>query len=398
MEGEEYMKICIDPGHGGKEHGAIGTYLDEKDINLTLSLLFGEALEKNGVSVIYTRKKDQYIDLQKRCNIANKNRCDYFISFHCNNGSNTAESGSEIYCYSFGDDSEKLARHLLKVLININNNSNKGVKEGNFYILKNTNMPSILMQIMFISNPLEEKKLNDEAWQRLLATELAYALLSFVGFKTTKDNCLIKDEKNKTTIMGTSLSTSQQMEDFLHSRNPNAPYLAKLYLSIGLDEGIRGDIAFAQALIETDFFKSIKCCENHNYIGIKLTEPKLQNAIFDTPADGIRSHIQHLKAYASTERLNTPLTDPIFHLVTRGIAPCWEDLDIHWIMPKLNYGEKIISLWKEMINPLSKDQNNFNTILSKWKDKGILIEDIDLDKPLTWKEFIVIQDHLLRKE
>ncbi|UPG65201.1 glucosaminidase domain-containing protein [Metabacillus endolithicus] len=126
--------------------------------------------------------------------------------------------------------------------------------------------------------------------------------------------------------------------------------LAELYLEIGRKEGVRGDIAFAQAIHETGFFRfgGDVIPEQNNYAGIGTTGGGVKGAFFATPEEGVRAHIQHLKAYASKEPLNTVLIDPRFNLVTRGIAPLWTDLNGRWAVPGKGYGEKILQIHLNM--------------------------------------------------
>ncbi|MED4534781.1 glucosaminidase domain-containing protein [Metabacillus fastidiosus] len=158
-------------------------------------------------------------------------------------------------------------------------------------------------------------------------------------------------EAEAVTIMGPSKLTSKQMGDYvlLNEQNPKLTnisiyQLAELYLEIGKKEGVRGDIAFGQAIHETGFFRfqGDVIPEQNNYSGIGTTGGGVKGAFFATPEEGVRAQIQHLKAYASKEPLNTELADPRFHLVTRGIAPLWTDLNGRWAVPGKGYGEKVL--------------------------------------------------------
>ncbi|WP_241156707.1 glucosaminidase domain-containing protein [Bacillus sp. FJAT-42376] len=151
--------------------------------------------------------------------------------------------------------------------------------------------------------------------------------------------------------------TSKQMGDYVLLTYPtpkltsvNIYQLADLYLEIGRKEGVRGDIAFAQAVHETGFFKfgGDVVPEQNNYAGIGTTGGGVKGAYFSSPDEGVRAHIQHLKAYASTEPLNTVLADPRFNLVKRGIAPLWSDLNGRWAVPGRGYGEKVLQIHMDM--------------------------------------------------
>lgn len=387
------MKVCIDPGHGGKDVGATGALASEKSIALLLSLLFGKELLRNGITVVYTRADDTYVDLQERSKIASKNKCDYFISFHCNYSYDPEECGSEIFCYRYGGVSEALAKHMLNTLIKVNKHKDLKVREGEFHILKNASMPSVLIQIMYLSNPREEGKLMDPLWQRIFAEEMAWSFLSFIGKEPS--NNYQKDSIYKTSIMGNSLSTDEEMEEFVHQRNPNAPYLAKLYLHIGKEEGVRGDLAFSQALIDTNYFNDANYhADSYNYISIRTHQSDGKPVVFQNPSEGIRAHIQHLKAYGSTQGLNTPLVDPIFHLVPRGSVLYWEDIDKDWFLPQENYGLLIIKLWRSFMK-LQDHEENFDEESNLLKYQGIIPEGVDTEKSVTWGELIQVLNKIL---
>lgn len=160
-------------------------------------------------------------------------------------------------------------------------------------------------------------------------------------------------------IMGNSILTAQQMADFVEKINPennklmgiSVQNLAELYLEEGEKEGIRGDVAFAQALKETGYFTyggDVKP-EQNNYTGIGTLHKGVKGNYFKTPEEGVRVQIQHLKAYSSTLLLSNPVIDPRFKYVKRGSAKTWLQLHGKWAMQRGgNYGEDILSIYKEM--------------------------------------------------
>ena len=159
-------------------------------------------------------------------------------------------------------------------------------------------------------------------------------------------------------IMGKSTLTAQQMAVFVKKKNPNnqlkgisVEELAETYLEEGKIEGVKGDVAFAQALKETGYFTyggDVKP-DQHNYAGIGTTHKGIKGHYFETPAEGVRVQIQHLKAYSSKAKLNNPLIDPRFKYVKRGSAKTWSQLHGKWAMQRGgNYGEDILSIYKEM--------------------------------------------------
>lgn len=169
-------------------------------------------------------------------------------------------------------------------------------------------------------------------------------------------------EAGKTEIMGKAKASAQQMALFARSKNaePQLPacsleQLAQFFLEEGEAEGVRGDVAFAQSLHETGFFKygGIVLPTQNNYAGIRALNgnAKGQAATFPDPRTGVRAQIQHLKAYASKETLVNGCVDPRFSLVTRGSAQYVEWLGASdnpngkgWAVPGKGYGGKIVAL------------------------------------------------------
>ncbi|WP_214885359.1 MULTISPECIES: glucosaminidase domain-containing protein [unclassified Exiguobacterium] len=166
-------------------------------------------------------------------------------------------------------------------------------------------------------------------------------------------------KKQNRAIMGISALTPQQMADYVKKKNPrnvrlsktSVEDLAKLFVIIGAKEGVRGDVAFAQALKETGYFRygGDVLPKQHNYSGIGTTGNGVKGHFFRSPHQGVSAQIQHLKAYASNDALNTKQVDPRFYLVKRGSATTWPSLHRKWAMqPKGNYGTEILSIYQEM--------------------------------------------------
>ncbi len=144
-------------------------------------------------------------------------------------------------------------------------------------------------------------------------------------------------------IIGEAEVTIKQAETFLHQINIDAPYYAEVYKEEASIEGVRWDVAFAQSILETNYFRfgnSVKANQN-NFAGLGATDDGSSGLAFTTPMLGIRAQIQHLKAYASTLPLVQECVDVRFKYVTRGSAPRVKDLgNGKWASDK-NYGSKI---------------------------------------------------------
>ena len=148
------MKWYLDFGHGGKDPGALGqNKTKESDTVLKIGLLIKNNLEKAGEIVITTRENDTYHSLDSRSTKANKEKCDYFISLHMNSSTNKTAKGCEVWVY---DKSSKLYNLATQISTNLSNKiktPNRGVKiSKDFYVLRKTNMPALLIEIDFISN------------------------------------------------------------------------------------------------------------------------------------------------------------------------------------------------------------------------------------------------------
>lgn len=233
--GFKVTKIVIDPGHGGKDPGTLGAYTKEKDVSLKVALQVGKYIEDNipDVEVIYTRKDDSSIHLYKRPEIANKHGADLFISIHANSlpektplARKMQIRGAEVYVmgaqntdraleiaqrensvilqeedyeknYDFDPQSEE--SHILYTLTQssyqdnslllaslIDNQLTKragrrsyGVKQSSLYLMWNTAMPSVLVEIGYLSNAAEEKELNDPEVQSYIASGIYRAVKEY---------------------------------------------------------------------------------------------------------------------------------------------------------------------------------------------------------------------------
>ena len=221
--------LVIDAGHGGHDAGACGKYGKEKNINLNVALAFGKLVENNcpDVKVVYTRKKDVFIPLQRRADIANSNKADLFISIHTNAlpGGKVA-SGSETYTlgiaraaanlevakrensvityesdykttyegfdpskaesyviFEFMQDrymkqSVELARQIQKNYAAAGR-QNKGVHQAGFLVLRNTTMPAVLTELGFISTPQEESYLTSDRGVRELSRSIYNGFIAY---------------------------------------------------------------------------------------------------------------------------------------------------------------------------------------------------------------------------
>lgn len=230
------LKVVIDAGHGGHDPGAVGTgryKKTEKDICLDVSLQLGKYIKDefgDEVEVIYTRDDDTFVPLRKRTEIANKNKADLFISIHTNSSTNKSASGAETFVMglhkseanlklaqkenaailleenyeekydgfdpnsplsiielslrqnAYLDNSLLMASKVQKQFTERVGRKNRGVKQAGFWVISYTTMPSILVELGFISNKEEEDFMNTENGQAYLASAIYRAFKEYKGY------------------------------------------------------------------------------------------------------------------------------------------------------------------------------------------------------------------------
>ena len=264
--------LVIDPGHGGKDAGALGKFSKEKNINLRTALAFGHYVEKNcpDVHVIYTRKTDVFVTLYERAEIANKAKADLFISIHTNalpaghtaRGFETYTLGmhrasdnldvakrensvilvendykqhyegfdprsSESYIiFEFMQDrnmarSVELAKLVQNNVCRTASRPDKGVKQAGFLVLRETSMPSCLIELGFISTPDEEKYLNTEAGIDNMALGIFQA---FASYRAKYD----PNAKGKAAVVAAQKpSNSAEVTKATEPEKPSTPAVAE---------------------------------------------------------------------------------------------------------------------------------------------------------------------------
>ncbi|MBO5157059.1 MAG: N-acetylmuramoyl-L-alanine amidase [Prevotella sp.] len=261
--------LVIDPGHGGNDAGAIGAISKEKNINLKVALAFGRLVEENcpDVKLVYTRKTDVFIPLHERANIANRNKANLFISIHTNalpkgrisrgvetytlgmhragdnfdvakrenavilyekdykekyEGFNPNSSESYIMFEFLQDknmaNSVELAKFVQKRTCASAQRQNKGVKQAGFLVLRETSMPSCLIELGFISTPDEERFLNSDQGVKSLAFGIFQAFCEYrakydksvtVPFKATQYEEFAATRKDKDSDAKKAIKTEE---------------------------------------------------------------------------------------------------------------------------------------------------------------------------------------------
>lgn len=175
MPRKEGFLILLDPGHGGKDPGAKGVSGNsEKDFTLAVSKLLKEELKQyKGLQVVETRSDDTYPTLQDRVLLANDVQADLFLSIHAN-AFKPETRGTETYYYS--SQSEQLAKTIHRYLLEATGFPDRGTKKAGYYVIKNTNMPSALIEIGFLTNAAENNQMLNPEFQKRVAQALGKAI------------------------------------------------------------------------------------------------------------------------------------------------------------------------------------------------------------------------------
>lgn len=179
--------VVVDPGHGGRDPGAIGlSGTQEKDVNLAIALEVARYLEQAGARAVLTRDRDIYVDLATRTRLANALRADAFVSIHADAiGAGRTASGTGTFYHPLpgeAADSSVAARFgeaVQREILNAIGLPDRGVRQRAFYVLLHTEMPAVLVEVAFIDNPTEERLLTDPGFQRRAAAGIAQGVLRF---------------------------------------------------------------------------------------------------------------------------------------------------------------------------------------------------------------------------
>lgn len=183
------MKIFINPGHapgGIPDPGAVGpSGLRESDVTADVSAMVVEYLQAAGCEAM----SYQSDSLQDICDTSNAWGADLFVSIHCNSAENMNARGTETFCYSRGGNGEQLAECIQAQIVDSLGTVDRGVKTANFYVLRNTECPAVLVETAFISNAVDEVLLADESKQDEFARAIARGVTDYeVMMQWTKKN------------------------------------------------------------------------------------------------------------------------------------------------------------------------------------------------------------------
>lgn len=411
-------KICLDAGHVGSKYNqspVVKTYYESAMV-WALHLKLKAQLEARGFQVVTTRASiDTDLGVYER-GTASKG-CDVFISLHSNACGTESVDYPVVYRgYDNKNNVDTLALKLAKKVGELMGTTQAGrtatrknSSGGEYYgVLRGARAVGtpyyMLIEHSFHTNTKATKWLSKDANLDKLAVAEADILAEFFGMESST-------ETEKTAIMGKAQATAQQMALFCRSKNStpqltscSLEQLAEMFIEEGEAEGVRGDVAFAQSLHETGYFKfgGIVLPTQNNYAGIGALNGNAtgQAASFPDPRTGVRAQIQQLKAYASTESLVNECVDPRFSLVARGVAPYVEWLGAAdnpqgrgWAVPGAGYGANIVKLLGQIMAqetpqaPAEPENDGYPEGTPDWQKEGfeILVQRGIINSPDVWK-------------
>ncbi len=177
--------IILDAGHGGTDEGAKVNAFKEKRLTLLTTLLAKKHLEEMGYRVVLTRSRDTFISLARRVSIANNVRATLFVSIHYNSSPSVEAKGIEIFYYNSGEAgrkraSQRLANCILYRLLDQTAALSRGIKSGNFHVIRETDMPAVLIEAGFMTNKDERQKLRSRDYLDRVALGIAQGIDKYI--------------------------------------------------------------------------------------------------------------------------------------------------------------------------------------------------------------------------
>lgn len=399
-QSNEGVTICLDPGHGGNDSGAVGVNnAYEKDLTLKIAQYCKQELEKYDCNVVMTRTGDTNPSLEDRANYAKSQGAQYLISIHLNSGSGYA-TGAEVYYPNtnwrpdISQNGKNVAQAIQNQLVSLGIRD-RGIKfrtiDTNQYpdpfryddgsvadyygIIRNAKyngLTGLIIEHCFINSVSDYNNyLNSDAKLQKLGVADANGIVSALG---------LSKKDAKTLITGaTKTNVSQMVNYFINNGGTydkfskygtqydgvltqkgaaNIEEFCQIFYEEAIAENIRPEVAFCQTMKETGFLqfghdvKPDQC----NFAGLGATGNGVAGNSFASVREGIRAQIQHLKAYATTDNLINACVDGRFNYVKRGSAPY-----VEWLGKKenptgdgwatgANYGTDIVARMKALLN------------------------------------------------
>lgn len=173
--------VVLDPGHGGRDPGAVGIGgLQEKTIVLPVALRVSELLQDQGIQVVMTRADDRSLDLEPRVDLANRVNGTIFVSIHANAISLSRPDVNGIETYYYSESGRRLAEIMHANILPASGMRDRGVKQARFFVLRHTAMPATLLEIGFVTGEQDVPRLRDQAWRERMAQAIANGIVQYL--------------------------------------------------------------------------------------------------------------------------------------------------------------------------------------------------------------------------
>jgi N-acetylmuramoyl-L-alanine amidase len=181
IDGAENWTVILDAGHGGKDQGCAYGEVLEKDINLNVVLLLEEKLKQSGVNVIMTRSDDTFVYLNRRVAAAENAEADAFISIHVDSYEDDSSiNGLTIHCEEGADGGKVFADKIHEILSDADITHVRNVMESDLYVLRNTTMPAVLIEVGFLTNSTDRANLQSETFLEELSDGIYEGIIDYL--------------------------------------------------------------------------------------------------------------------------------------------------------------------------------------------------------------------------
>lgn len=176
------LTVVLDPGHGGYDPGAVGRGgIEEEDIVLDVGLKVAQLLEQQGVRVVLTRQADSDLDLEPRVQIAENANANIFVSIHANAISMSRPEVNGIETFYASPEGARLGRVIHDSMIQATGMNDRGLKSARFYVIRNTSMPAVLLEIGFVTGAQDAPRLADPEWRSQMSVAIARGILQYLS-------------------------------------------------------------------------------------------------------------------------------------------------------------------------------------------------------------------------
>lgn len=398
------MLIALCDGHGRETAGKrTPDGIKENQFNAPAVNFLDSALKRCGFDTLLVAPDDTDTPLITRVQRANDAKADLYISIHYNalkGNWDETKGGVETHYHPNSTKGKRAAELVQKYVAQGTPQVNRGTKASNFYVLRETNMPAVLVECGFMDVRKEAALMLQPEFQKETAEQICQGVCEYFNVP------YVHEMRGNTPILGPAQATVEQAKQWAKDRDAADLFidLADLFWLIAPINNVRPEVAYAQSAKETAFgrFSGVINATYHNPCGLKVRagggnyDPNAHHRFTDWE-EGILAQCQHLALYAGGE-VKPPIVDPRHFSFIKGKAPTVEELGGAWA-PSKDYGQSII---KNYLTPL------MNTVVPvkievDWKADGmknldgLINSKHDPDSPVTWAELGAVIGKL-RKE